>query len=272
MTYKSIMVSVDLTPAAPARIKLAAAMAGRFEARLIGAAAETIYVPAVATLAPIVDANLIELEQDRVRTDLEKIEALFRRGAGNGGAVEWRAAIEDPRSFLLRHGRAADLMIMGRHGHGDDTGGRFGIDPGALVLELGRPILVAPGSIEELSAQRIIVGWKDTREARRAVWDSLPLLKRSEQVFLISAGESPPDSGATDVQDYLRQHDVPARILLRSSREEGVAEELVRTAESEGADLIVAGAYGHSRMREWIFGGVTRDLLHHSPICCLLAH
>jgi nucleotide-binding universal stress UspA family protein len=51
-----------------------------------------------------------------------------------------------------------------------------------------------------------------------------------------------------------------------------VAEELVRAAESEGADLIVAGAYGHSRMREWIFGGVTRDLLHHSPICCLLAH
>lgn len=271
MTYKSVMVAVDLTPAAPARIKLASALADRFEARLIGAAAEIVYAP-VAPFAPIADAHLIEAEQDRVRNDLVKIEALFRRNAANRSAVEWRAAIEQPRTFLLQNARATDLIVLGRQRRGEDFDSRFGVNPGALVMELGRPILVVPPEVEDVSGQRIIIGWKDTREARRAVWDSLPLLRKSAQVLLVSAGANARDSGARDVLDYLRQHGVPAGILLRGSREEAVAEELVRAAESESADLIVAGAYGHSRMREWILGGVTRDLLDHSPICVLLAH
>jgi len=129
--------------------------------------------------------------------------------------------------------------------------------------------MVPPGS-ERLSAKHVVVAWKDTREARRAVRDSLPFLKQAEDVSVIGIGE--PAQGGTDVCAYLRHHGIEARAYTRPGQIASMADELVRIAEQEGADLIVCGAYGHSRTREWVFGGVTRELLNHAPVCCLMAH
>ena len=139
-------------------------------------------------------------------------------------------------------------------------------------MELGRPILVVPPGIVNCSARRVIIGWKNTREARRAVSDSMPLLQQSQEVLVVCAGANPREEWGSDVQEYLSIHGVSARTLIRPISEELIADELLRTAESEGADLIVCGAYGHSRLREWMLGGVTRNLLDRSSICCLLAH
>jgi len=133
-------------------------------------------------------------------------------------------------------------------------------------------MLMVPPRTEHLSAQRIVIAWKDTCEARRAVWDGLPLLKRAEEVFVVAVGRDATGQGAADVSAYLSCHGVTSRAVTRPDADATVADVLLRMVEDEGADLIVCGAYGHSRIREWIFGGVTYDLLNGASVPCLMSH
>lgn len=179
--------------------------------------------------------------------------------------------MDEPIPFLLEQTGAADVVIVGRQGRSDHRDWRFSVDPGVIVLEAGRPILLVPPNTDRLSAQRIVIAWKNAREARRAVWDALPFLKDAEAVLVVSAG--PEESGARDLQGYLRKHSITANLVQDSAIGEGsIADVLLKRAQREGADLLVSGAYGHSRTREWILGGVTRDLLDHASICCLMSH
>ena len=203
--------------------------------------------------------------------ELQEVETVFRDAVGSRDRVAFRSAVEIPTFFLAGQARAADLLVVGRQGRDDHGDWRFVVDPGDLALGAGRPILVTPPKVSVLSGKRVVIAWKDAREARRAVRDALPLLKAAEEVLVVAVGESG-RAGALDVQEHLDGHGIKARTLVHARRESAVADELIRAAEREGADLIVAGAYGHSRTREWILGGVTRDLLDHAPIPCLLAH
>jgi len=132
--------------------------------------------------------------------------------------------------------------------------------------------LIACPYDNDLSAQRVIVAWKDTREARRAVSDALPLLKAAKEVFVVAIGDETRRAGADDVAAYLFRHGIESTTVLRRDAPGGVADEIMKVAEQEQADLIVSGAYGYSRMREWMFGGVTRELLNGAPVCCLMSH
>jgi nucleotide-binding universal stress UspA family protein len=136
--------------------------------------------------------------------------------------------------------------------------------------------MVVPPKIDTLEAARIIVGWKDTREARRALRDALPFLQRAKAVTIVEFADEETEARAraraADVTRYLARHKVQVGHSIVAHTKGSVADELIRLAEVEGADLIVAGAYGHSRLGEWAFGGVTRDLLASSPVCCLLSH
>ncbi len=138
------------------------------------------------------------------------------------------------------------------------------VDGGDLVMDAGRPVLFVPPGVDFLSAKRIVIAWKDTREARRAVWDSMPFLKRAAEVSIVVIDSE--DGSARDVATYLGCHGVAATTTTRPESEIAVAVKIVHIAQQEGADLIVCGAYGHSRAREWAFGGVTRDLLEGSPL------
>jgi nucleotide-binding universal stress UspA family protein len=102
------------------------------------------------------------------------------------------------------------------------------------------------------------------------VSDGLPLLARADEVFVVAVDAH--DAGVKDVTAYLARHGIASRHYVRPKPAGSAAEELTKIAEREGADLIVCGAYGHSRTSEWVFGGVTRDLLAHAPVCCLMAH
>ena len=137
-------------------------------------------------------------------------------------------------------------------------------------------MIVVPPNVDTLEAARIIVGWKDTREARRALRDALQFLQRAEAVTIVEVGDEETEARAraraADVARYLGRHKVQVGPSIAARTKGGVADELIRLAKVEGADLIVAGAYGHSRLGEWAFGGVTRDLLASSPVCCLLSH
>ncbi|MDP3317910.1 MAG: universal stress protein, partial [Bosea sp. (in: a-proteobacteria)] len=161
---------------------------------------------------------------------------------------------------------------LGRQGPGDPALGRMGIAPGDIVMELGRPILVVPPGIDALAARSVVVAWKDTRESRRALQDALPFLVRAEMVCVLSVGTDQDDAAAQDVCSYLAKYGIAARPVLRPKGGGSIVGEITDLVRHQGADLIVAGAYGHSRLREWIFGGVTQELIQATPVCCLMSH
>lgn len=268
--YASILVSVDLTTSCEARLRLAVDLSERFESCLIGCAAQPVVGPLYfeATAAGV--ETFAERQERRVADDLAKAKDRFLHAVGAYHRTEWRQEFDYITDCIVQQARAADLIIVS----GPSPEGRefvdANVDAGDLLMRSGRPVLFVPPKVDYLSAKRIVIGWKDTREARRAVTDSLPLLKRATEVTVLSVGVA--DAGATDVANYLACHGIAAFAISHSAVDPEAADEVVRFAQTEGADLIVCGAYGHSRAREWIFGGVTRKLLHHAPLCCLMTH
>jgi nucleotide-binding universal stress UspA family protein len=268
--YASIMVPMSLDSEAEGLAKLATSLADRFKSRLIGVAAMPVLAPLYFESAIEGVASIIEIEERRAADDIAKVESVFRRVVGTRNNVEWRHALSFPLDHVLEQARAADLIVASRSLRQEGPSMPKSADGGDLVMGAGRPVLFVPPRIDFLSAKRIVVGWKDSREARRAVWDSLPLLKGAQEVSVVSIDSQ--EQAAKDVSAYLGCHGVESSVITRAESTKSVADELIRIAQQEGADLIVCGAYGHSRAREWIFGGVTRDLLDHSPLCCLMAH
>ncbi|SFI13401.1 Nucleotide-binding universal stress protein, UspA family [Bosea sp. OK403] len=269
-SYASLMVPVHLGGNAEGPIKLAASLADRFASRLIGVAAAEIVVPYYGDSISAADALLLQNAEQTAGEEVARAEALFRRTVGCSSAIEWRSSLSEPRGFILSQSRAADLLVLGRQGVDDQ--GRMAVAANDLVMDLGRPILLVPPQVESLSAKHVVVAWKDTREARRAVWDALPFLVRAELVYVASVGPEANEQGIADVCSHLSQHHVAARPISRSGDIASETHEIIDIAQQQGADLIVAGAYGHSRMREWLFGGMSRDLLDTVPLCCLMSH
>jgi nucleotide-binding universal stress UspA family protein len=100
----------------------------------------------------------------------------------------------------------------------------------------------------------------------------LPFLQRAEEVIVVAVSESGRSASAADVASYLGAHKIRSRTLLRESRQVSAADDILDAVRTEQADLLVAGAYGHARISEWVFGGVSRDLLDHTPVCTILSH
>lgn len=269
MSYANILVSVDLDAGAAERVRLAADLARRFGATLTGAAAHK--VPPPILVQDIEDARLQdEANTHKVRAVLEQARVLFAEAAGSARS-DWLPALAGPITHLVALARAADLLVLGRRGPDDVEPGPLGVPPGPILMEAGRPVLVVPRGLDRLRAERVVVAWKDGPEARRAVSAALPFLRAAETVLIASAGEACCYEGAEAVAAHLVRHGARATThLARSAASDGEA--LMRFAADAEADLIVMGAYGHSRLREWMFGGVTRDILQRSPTCCLMSH
>jgi nucleotide-binding universal stress UspA family protein len=271
MRISNIMVSVDLGAASADRVQLAACVADRFEATLTGVAARQI-ITLIPVESPEASERIFEIEDRRAREDLARARALFERETCGRAATAWRSALAEPLAYLVEQARVADLVIVGRRGPADGDPGPMAVSAGALLMAAGRPVLVAPPGVERLAAKRVVVAWKDTREARRAVHDALPFLVRAEQVHVAVVSPGARHEGAADVAAYLSGHGVTAATHLLQEPETGAADEILRFAQRRDADLIVMGAYGHSRLREWIFGGATLDMLQTTALCCLMSH
>jgi nucleotide-binding universal stress UspA family protein len=264
------MVLTDLEPDTESRTKLALSLADRFSSRLIGIAARPIGSPLYyETPVPGLE-SAVELEKRAATRDIANAEAAFRKIVGARNCVEWRQGHTFPTQFVLEQARAADLIVARMARWRREVAAWMSPDAGDLVMGAGRPILFTPPDIDYLRAKHIVIAWSDTREARRAVADAMPLLKVAEDVTVAAFGSD--QRGARDVETYLSCHGINATVRHKDAVPENVAEELMRVAEAEAADLLVCGAYGHSRASEWIFGGVTRDLLDHGRLSCLMAH
>jgi nucleotide-binding universal stress UspA family protein len=266
-----VYVEADETP--EQRVCLAASLADQFSATLIGVSSLAIPPPIVAD--GMVMDELTEVDIELMKVKLADKGNWFRRIAGNNHRkLEWRTALDFPARFVTREARSADLIVIGRVKA--SGGSHKALDPGEAILKMGRPTLVVPEGVSSLRGEHIVIGWKDTREARRAVRDALPFLQRVTGVTIAEAcgsdEERAPLGRLDDVARYLRHHRIKAGSCVMLERKGSGAAQLLRVAQEERADLLVTGAYGHSRLGEWIFGGMTRELLATSPICCLMSH
>jgi nucleotide-binding universal stress UspA family protein len=182
-----------------------------------------------------------------------------------------------PARFTFTQARCADIVVAG--GQSPAFSDAFALaSPKDLVMQAGRPILVVPDGVNWLDLRSVLVAWKDTPEARRALADALPILRKARDVTVLAIPEGDDDrpaavAGVTDVTAWLARHGVTAIARVsEAARNETVAGQLEKIAGDVGASLIVAGAYGHSRFRELILGGVTQYLVTQSARCVLLSH
>ena len=279
MAYKAIMVDAGSGLEAEGRVTLAAELSARFGARLIGLAACGVRSPVSPPLgASAMATGAIDADMERVAAMLQSAEDRFRRAAGAAaGVAEWRSFLEYPGDALAREARAADLIVTGRDGELGPSGLQRSGGPGDVLMRAGRPVLLVPPGTATLEARRVLVAWRESREARRAVADALPFLVRAEQVVVLEV------CGNRDDQTQARRHvgDVARLLSLHGARAMGKvtagggrnrAADILDAAGQLGADLVVAGGYGHARLLEWAFGGATRSLLAAAPTCCLMSH
>ncbi len=273
MSYATLMVHVDVDAKLGRRVNIAADLAERFRARLIGIAG---WAPmsVSAPEEPGNDTTQSDFHLQDMKTLLEQKGKEFRAAVSKlDGRTEWRFELDFPTEVVAREARAADLVIIGNERENRDP--FRALDPGTLLLKAGRPVLVVPKGVASLSPRHVAIAWKDVREARRAVLDALPFLREAETVMIVEVVESGGDQaphGGKDVATYLARHGIKVVTERVRPAEVTAANSLLRLIEDENISLIVTGAYGHSRLGEWAFGGVTHDLLLESPICCLFSH
>ena len=273
MSYATLMVYVDLDGVPTNRVAVATGLSDKFKATLIGLCALAIrplFLDATFNSDRVTGADIKNMKLKVAR----KGDWFHKLARTEHGRVVWRPVMDFPIDALARESRCADLVIIGRTKTPGDV--YSSLDPGAALLRIGRPTLIVPDGVASLRADHVLVAWKDRREARRAVCDALPFLHSAAHVTIVGICETEDEDVVAeqinDVADYLARHGISGDPRVIPNRGGSVAEQLTKLAQAEGADLLVAGAYGHSRLGEWFFGGMTRDLLAASPVCCLMSH
>ncbi|WP_036167059.1 universal stress protein [Massilia sp. 9096] len=275
---KTIVVHIDGGAQQESRLQAAALLANEHEAHLIGSAVTGTTWPSYALLAGPMGAGMIDADFQAMRDSAAARLEAFEETARALGVVSFESRlIEDDAYFaLMLQSRYADLVVVSQDGDPDLPARLRGL-PEHLALHGARPVLVVPENYRGRPLTRsMVVGWDGSVQAIRAIGAALPLLRRAASVRLalvnpdeISTvhGEEP----GADMALYLSRHGVNVEVVVeRTAGSEGEA--LISLARDAEAGLIVAGAYGHSRYREWALGGVTRDLLEWSPLPLLLAH
>jgi nucleotide-binding universal stress UspA family protein len=197
-----------------------------------------------------------------------------RQTADDTAAVtaQYSESVDDPEKHLLLHARHNDLTVLGRPAHKDLMPYNL-IE--MLLIESGRPIIVAANSLPATLTGTIIVGWKESREAAHAVSAALPLLKKARKVILASIieGNSASPEALNDLAHRLAWHGVAAdtRMIVDDGKR-APGELLLGAAVDVAADLIVIGGYGHGPLREAVFGGMTAALIRHAGYPVLMIH
>jgi nucleotide-binding universal stress UspA family protein len=279
MAYKTVLVSLNDVPRVEAMLEAAARIATICDAHVIGCyvvPAFTIYPEVGFAAPPAVDDTRQQYFKTNVAAVKARFETMLRKEGLKG---EWRTVnslYAEIAPSLMEHGRAADLIMVSQIAQDPVAY----IEPGLVdhvVMESGRPVLVVPqkGALAEIKS--VVAGFNATREAARALFDSLPLLQGVKEVRVVwvdpykersVAGEVPGAEAAA----ALARHGIKATAEGLAAGGINAGEALLQHANDLGAGLLVVGAYAHSRMREYIFGGATQHVLAHANIPVLLSH
>lgn len=282
MAYGTILVFLPNADQAPPALNAARLVARRGGGHVIG-----LYVfPAMRVYgalpidAPNVTAQLIEQNRAYHEAESAKVKARFEAAFSDEAVhAEWRFCETmrvSPLPEVVDQGRAAELIVTPHLEESEDSadGGRIAE---GLLLESGRPVLIVPQGEFTSIGTDVTVGWNASREAARAVFDALPLLKKAENVHIVWVDPRVPlgqsvSRAADDIAASLARAGVPCEAVEATAGSGGVGAELLERARDYGSDLIVMGGYGRTRFREMIFGGATRHVLDNMTMPVLMSH
>ena len=272
---KTIAVHLPIAALSPRLLDVALPLAEAHGATLVGVhVLPAVVVYADATIS--VSTEFIVAQQESFRQDAKAIEEAFReRVQSSGVPLEWHMADTGDEPTMRAAStlcNTADLVVATQY-H-DSIPAAAGYSPDELVLGTGRPVLVVPisGGLAPLG-RRVLVAWNGAREAARALFDCLPLLEPDAELKLAAVDSARGESTIHAMVRTLSRHEVKATSALLTRRDgRSTPEEILKAAGDFGADLLVAGCYGHSRLRETVFGGATTRILRDMRLPVLMAH
>lgn len=281
MLIRNVLVHVDTSPRSAAAVEAASSLARRFDARLKG----FFVVPDVAVAAAVpggaaMSSQIIDEMQKDAEDQASEAEKLFREKAGDLAAPDHWIRAEamgiGSRAAAAKVAHFADLLVAGHRGDEDGEGnGSAAALLQDLVLDAGRPVLLIPatGSGGPVG-KNVLIAWTESREATRAVYDAMPFLEAADTITVatvVKKVEGGPAPGEA-IAGILRDHGLTVSAVAIERNDGSTSEALFNHAKKIGADLLVAGAYSHSRLREGLFGGVTKSILDAAPLPALLSH
>ena len=279
MSYKTVLVHVDQSKHAAARIKIAAEIARTENAHLIGTAMTGIsrFVYQYGTIDPTMTimASQAESLNENANQALAKFDAIAKQVGVL--SYEKRRVDDDPEDGLSLQARYSDLVIVSQTDPEEPRSGAVSDIPEYVMLNCARPVLIVPfaGKFEHIGSNPLIA-WDGSMEATRAVTNALPLLKRAKNVSvtLLNAskqsgvhGEQP----GADIALYLARHNIRVEVVQRHTKV-NIGDALLSIAADMQSDLIVMGGYGHTRFREVLLGGVTMTILKTMTVPVLMSH
>ncbi|TFW33864.1 universal stress protein [Massilia horti] len=277
MSYKTILVHADRSEHAPGRIRFAAALANSEDAHLIGAAvtgvSRFLYQEAGLDIEQSVVTGYLQRMDEVARQGAEQFVTLVR--AAGVRSFEPRTVADDAEGALVRLSRFADLIVLSQTDPKQpDTDGTRGL-PEYVVLGTARPVLLVPHAGEHGRLDgKALVAWDGSLAATRALAQALPLLRRASAVLVVQFNPGIQVDLAlqgADMLAWLGRHGINATVeALPRAIDTGNA--LLSLAADRQASLLVMGAYGHTRFRELIVGGVTKTVLENMTVPVLMAH
>jgi nucleotide-binding universal stress UspA family protein len=264
MAYRTILIELQRNGSMEARLRAARAIAQRSEAVLVGMhVMPSPVIPAsFGEAAVYLGPEVIEAQRQASREVKEQVRATFERVCGTSRNAVWREAEGDAGRLLAAAAHCADLVVAAKRE-------LSALEAPAVIEELtlaaGVPVLMLPPDGAEAFGRTVVVGWNGSREVARAVHEGLPLLREAERVILLTIGEAATDSLEAGAA-MLRRHGVAVEPQQVEGPDGAAGEGLLAQAAAHGADLLVMGAYGHSRLRELVFGGATRHVLREATL------
>ena len=279
MNIKRLLIHLDHSKGCNNRLQTALELARRLEAQLTGVFVVPDYIVPSYVEAQI-SVDLLTGVTEKAVAQANKCLETYKARAAEAG-IEMQASVIEGQlvSILREHSKYSDLLLLGQDHPEDPDNASYGLAD-TLLFEGACPCLVVPHSGKIAPpGKRILLTWNASRESARALREALPLLQSAEEVVVLA---SEPDSSRVDVASghphadelmhYLEAHAVAATPTGTGSSDISPTDAIVAQAADMNADLIVMGGYGHARLREFILGGVTHDMLKASPVPLFLAH
>lgn len=271
MSYRTLMTHVTIDRGCAARLRMTLSVARALSVQAIGVGAQAPWPFDSEGDGRGADYELLVRS---ARADIAAAEGVFRDACSKAGvAADWRSEVAYPNAVLTRQARLADVILAYRR-VSDDASAY--VMPDNLLMEAGIPVLFMPSREREFKAETVLLAWKNTREARRALALSLPLLEKTKRVLVAAICRDREletvERELGDIAQRLQGRGINAATLAEVGSPGAAGSKLLRIAQADHSDLIVAGGFGHSRMREWVLGGVTDDLISDGRHYVLLSH